>query len=638
MIHACDLLMPVLGDLEKEFTRELDELDKTRDQPDCVHSADETIDTDAKTPPVDYGSVLNSENSIEEKIYEFSENFLQIRGSNVKKAERLFRESIGSIRRVHHIMHALKTSGSQIPLRKILLFSPFWIRDPLTWNDFFNKTMLEHLFIKYPVAEPLYSEWTKPIKSTDFKWIFWFLVLGQGGSLKKASKLFGWNIYSKFQHHYLKINDSEPHSLACMRAEINRMGGSNKHWRLIRWNPAYIIDPTDQTIDRNYIRYWYQTVGWVIRNFDKMTEEEGAAALEWAFHEYSEAEQSGETFSWKGRTARNVIRRSKQYFLERDLKGKEAYWKAHDMDWRYQDRFGRVWTINEITSGEELYKEGRILKHCAGLRFSNCILNLTAIFSMKCNRERRATIEIKVPQKRFLQAAGFKNRPLDKAERFILSTWLQQYSIKNNPFQASAVQPQILSQVQNDRFRPPFPGNGKRSNFLHDFAICGDIKNLQNMLDEGAPINRENKTGETALGVAVSHRKKRAVLFLIEAGADVNHRSFNDRDILAAAIDIQDVQIVRILVQGGAKIKPFHIYLAASLKRPVILNLFLRSGADIRMESGMGKTPLAIAIQKKDISAITRLKKLGDGIDPYSYFEALSSPDDEVREALNEFI
>ena len=130
---------------------------------------------------------------------------------------------------------------------------------------------------------------------------------------------------------------------------------------------------------------------------------------------------------------------------------------------------------------------------------------------------------------------------------------------------------------------------------LHDAARKGDIDAAKQALSLGADINSLEAWGtanfpfgtiDTPLIIAARHRHADMVEYLIEQGADVNEKGEAWYTPLFCATANGDEQIVRILLENGAKIEPFGSHdsalnSAAKAGHIDIVRLFLERGAHI---------------------------------------------------------
>jgi len=90
----------------------------------------------------------------------------------------------------------------------------------------------------------------------------------------------------------------------------------------------------------------------------------------------------------------------------------------------------KVWTITEITTGKLLYEEGDDMHHCVFSYLDRCISRQCAIFSVKVNDKRIATLEIDLSNLNLVQARGKMNAPVNINTKNIIMTWAKENNIK----------------------------------------------------------------------------------------------------------------------------------------------------------------------------------------------------------------
>jgi len=71
------------------------------------------------------------------------------------------------------------------------------------------------------------------------------------------------------------------------------------------------------------------------------------------------------------------------------------------------------------------------------------------------------------------------------------------------------------------------PGAGQTMSELHDAVIAGNLPGVEALLKAGAPVDEKNRSGETALLLAVKHDKTAIAKSLMAAGASINARAKN---------------------------------------------------------------------------------------------------------------
>ncbi|MFP6890167.1 MAG: ankyrin repeat domain-containing protein [Nitrospinota bacterium] len=148
---------------------------------------------------------------------------------------------------------------------------------------------------------------------------------------------------------------------------------------------------------------------------------------------------------------------------------------------------------------------------------------------------------------------------------------------------------------------------------LHYAARYGHAGLVRHLLSKGAPINARTKKGWTSLQQAVKKRRQNVLNILLEAGADVNIHTANGWSPLHQAVYGGDAKTVRRLLQKGANINvhtnkfPTPIYYASQKGSLEMAQILVKSGADIRI-TYKNWTPLRIADKRgfKEIASLLR--------------------------------
>jgi hypothetical protein len=335
--------------------------------------------------------------------------------------------------------------------KRVCLFAPFWRRSPQTWNPKGGTALLDHLFVHYPVPRFLYPEWSRDLypgwgayyaddereverETPGFKWLCWFILLGQGGSLRRAAEWFEWRIPARFQPGLYEAPCGASPVEACVFAEVRRLGGSEIDGARILRNPAFVVDPTEFSAVESYKTFWQDTVRWLIAHRDAVTDEQSHQILSWAMHQYTETERrAAQPFTWKGRRVRTVLERSLEYHdrlahrydyqLARDCG--PYVWRPHGWDWILEEGQQDRWTFRELTSGEELLREGQTMNHCVAGYAPRCVSGYSAIVSLSHNDTPRVTLEVNPRTRQIVQARGNFNRPANQPEQRVIDRWMK---------------------------------------------------------------------------------------------------------------------------------------------------------------------------------------------------------------------
>ena len=156
-----------------------------------------------------------------------------------------------------------------------------------------------------------------------------------------------------------------------------------------------------------------------------MNDEQGSLIVEWAYHCFTEAGRWDvrSEFNMRGRSFRRVLEASEEYQESKSKPYSRLTWNKKGWDWEHTDLSGKVWKIIELTTGKELFEEGRALRHCVSGYAPACHSGHCAIFSLKCEENPRITIEITLASKTVNQARGTFNRPANREEMDIIRFW-----------------------------------------------------------------------------------------------------------------------------------------------------------------------------------------------------------------------
>ena len=344
--------------------------------------------------------------------------------------------------------------GNDVSLiQNVCLFSPFWVRSPLSWDETSGVELFDHLFVVY-ADYPEFSKrvWSGRDLNDNLKWMSWFILYAQGGSFKKASKLFDWHPSSqKFWHFLAKETSQQSPLKTVVTAELKRLGMGENDCQLILDNPSYVIDFTDPLYANNksLMRFWYGVINWLVAHSEAVEDGMKTRVLSWARHQYTETEifPEGQRFSLQGRSVAKVVEATNAYHNHlaalRDLRRARAprrgsrrvddsqlimpeqRWTAQGWGWGIRYTPNETWVFTELTSESELSDEGYFMEHCVGTYASACAAGRSVIISLQHNDIRCATIEIDPASKKLIQVRGVANQDITSQERRIINTWME---------------------------------------------------------------------------------------------------------------------------------------------------------------------------------------------------------------------
>lgn len=301
----------------------------------------------------------------------------------------------------------------------ILYFAPLWVRSPLTFRGGSLRALIDHLFVVYPVPGFLYRAWLsdRDDPGADQKWQKWFLCFARGGSLFALSSISpDWSVHRRFQHHFSRIEDAPSLESAVRMAELERLGvtAPASDWLLNHYRYQQDISARWHDGDVRGYEHWCETACWLQRNREALDDQTADRILGWGADNHWRDAQ----FSWRGRSVAACVRRARaEQYVRINVPSR---WPNHDMDWTD----GELWSIVELNTTEELKAEGEALSHCVGQYSAQCASGASAIFSLRREGTRGATIELDLSNNRVLQARGSNNRALTREEANAVQQWL----------------------------------------------------------------------------------------------------------------------------------------------------------------------------------------------------------------------
>jgi ankyrin repeat protein len=150
---------------------------------------------------------------------------------------------------------------------------------------------------------------------------------------------------------------------------------------------------------------------------------------------------------------------------------------------------------------------------------------------------------------------------------------------------------------------------------LSEAARKGDTAAVRKLLDEGVDVNTKFRYGATALSYACDRGHVDVVKLLIDRGADVNVTdTFYHATPLTWAVSPamgrkpQHADVVRVLLQHGARGKDEALVAAASASDAAIVKVILESGG---LSAASLSNALEAATKKKAQDIVALLERAG---------------------------
>lgn len=359
---------------------------------------------------------------------------------------------------------------NSVLIQNVCMLSAFWLRSPLDWKAK-DGGLFEYLFTQYEAPAFLKACWSQTVDEDSVRWLLCYVMYAQGGSLKALAKHFNWTPQSKKLWH--QLFSCPPHlspQHAVLYAEFKRLGGWDEDFTCLMANASYVIDLLEPVSEEGR-DFWYDTCRWTISHQFELNAEENRKVLWWARHQFTEQARHGEAYRLQSRSlakvresiaeyeraqreiqrararmaerarqvsmARNEEReRMRREYLEQQEARQQQYdydyddvpidtsWKNRGWDWA-TTAHGKKWRFVELTTTRDLYDEGEAMEHCVGGYSMSCLDGYAAIFSLRGEGYRKATIEVDPMSKQLTQMQGKCNAELKNSIQSVVEAWMQ---------------------------------------------------------------------------------------------------------------------------------------------------------------------------------------------------------------------
>ncbi len=337
------------------------------------------------------------------------------------------------------------------------LLAPFWVRAPEAWRPPTGAdraaraaSLVRHLFALYPAHDALLRAWGDASDGA-LKWVCWYVLVAQGASLRRAARWFGWGVAKGFAHHFAQAPTSLDAAAACRHAEIARLGGGADDLARVERHPGWALDPTERpggaflawtrrcgeefffdgvSIARQRAEeaaslgaQWSEAAAWVVRHRAALTDDSAEEALDWALHALTERARAGEraALAWGALTPGRVraMAGADRLLAQRAWSELRA-WQRRGWDARAEGG----WAVEELATAAALYAEGDAMRHCVGGYVGRCEVGTSAIFSVRRDGRRVATVEVEPRTMALVQVRGPQNAPVDAATAGVVARWI----------------------------------------------------------------------------------------------------------------------------------------------------------------------------------------------------------------------
>jgi hypothetical protein len=335
------------------------------------------------------------------------------------------------------------------PLARLASWSSFWVTNVSEWRakSYNNRrcfsSLARHLLARYDVPLFMDEAWLgSTVNQQMSSWQEWFIHIGQGQNIRKASNL--PVRFTKMQaHHFLQAPKDYTINEAIRWGQIRGLGGEERLVEAVIATHMGRSFHRDETFWATVLQWFvnHQTmdmrqVGPVIDYIDNVRHRDRPSIWMNGGWRYQGPEQPD--FSVKGRTAESLVRLTEEWHkqLAKTKTRKITKWEScgiAGLDTADDDGRNRV-VIRELLTSNELQQEGRAMHHCVGSYSWNCSSGKCAIYSMRvedaAGNMRGLTIEVDVHSRAIVQVRGKYNVSPNPADTRILRSWATREHLK----------------------------------------------------------------------------------------------------------------------------------------------------------------------------------------------------------------
>ena len=322
-----------------------------------------------------------------------------------------------------------------------------WIRPVSAWIPrTYNKdrqfaSLAAHLLARFPLPPVMDSVWFRGPSPDAYQQRAWYLALAAGKSPRVLD--FPFPFTRQMASHF----QSSPRELlveeALRRAQVLALGGTVGLARAI----------LDSRLGTNFTHheFWTTVIRWFARN-PQLEGRHIAPLIDFIHHQKFEPRAAGDgnestpqppapDFSMRGRTAGALLHQMHLWHASLRKEAEAAHnkfsWSASGVapfDFSEGNLAAgslRRWTIVELLSRQELFEEGRQLRHCVASYVNSCACGGTSIWSLGVerntgSRKRVLTIEVSVNRQTIRQVRGKANRLPTEKEQDLVRRWALQ--------------------------------------------------------------------------------------------------------------------------------------------------------------------------------------------------------------------
>jgi len=290
------------------------------------------------------------------------------------------------------------------------------------------RSLADHLLREYPVPLFMYEALLTEHGDESF-WVPLFAHAARGGSFYKAVKAgtFPFPLTKRMCHLFSTFPIRTGLVEAVRRAQIQAYGGQPVTLEaILRTRPGRERQGGQE-------EFWATVFQWFC-NHSMIDPHQVGPLFDYIGHRYREARGNGDDFNMKGRSPLALLRGMEEWHHElavtKRIKASKfepsgllpQKW-SHKVVHKKGPSYTEKWNIQEILTAKALAAEGREMRHCVYSYGHRVAEGHVSIWSLRCDGDRRVTVEVDNGHRRIIQTAGLCNRSTTAFERRLLGDW-----------------------------------------------------------------------------------------------------------------------------------------------------------------------------------------------------------------------
>jgi hypothetical protein len=304
-------------------------------------------------------------------------------------------------------------------------------------------SLARHLVALYPVPHFLTPVWFEGRSVEARRRQEWYLHIGSGRNIRTADLPLPYT--KKMAHEFLQAPDHFTVEAALRWGQVRGLGGSKE---LALALAASRLGRSFESED-----FWATVVHFFVIHPDLDLDQVGPV-VDYLHHQRFipeelflddgsrvEFDPPQPNLSMKGRTPRSLFRQVGEWHakLKRPRKSPLLTWRPSGIgEFRHVEREApeglRCWTIRELTSSEELRREGEAMRHCVASYAGDCARRETSIWSMRFEDDERRfrvmTIEVDLATRTICQCRRRNNASANEKALAVMRLWAESEGLK----------------------------------------------------------------------------------------------------------------------------------------------------------------------------------------------------------------